>query len=394
MSNEFAYLLVIKHGEVYAPEYLGRKDILVAGRKIASIADEINFPPEIPVLEAEGMWVVPGFIDNHVHMVGGGGEGSFKTRTPEIVLSQIVRAGVTTAIGCLGTDSLTRRLSNLLAKARGLQEEGITTFIYTGSYHVPVHTLTGSVQTDIVYIDKIIGVGEIAISDHRSSQPAYNDVLKIVSDAYVAGLLSGKAGLVMFHVGKGTWQIRLLEDILAGTEIPPQQLLPTHMDRTPELLETAVEYTHLGGFVDLTTSTPSELPNGKNGNTADAFLYLLEHQVEVSQILFSSDAQGSLPVFDERGNLLRLGVGQIQTLFQTVQELVLRHGLQLETALEPVTANPAALFRLAGKGHLRVGADADVLIIRPDDFLLDTVLAKGQIMMQKGELRVKGTFEE
>ena len=72
---------------------------------------------------------MPGFIDGHVHMTGGGGEGGYATRTPELSLSDAIRGGVTTIVGCLGTDGVTRSLAALLAKARALDEEGISTFI-------------------------------------------------------------------------------------------------------------------------------------------------------------------------------------------------------------------------------------------------------------------------
>ncbi len=393
MDEDNGYLYLIQQGEVYAPEYLGKKDVLIAGGTIAAVEDRIDLSGDVQVIDASGKLVLPGFIDNHVHLIGGGGEGGFRTRTPEIQFSEIVQAGVTTAVGCLGTDGITRNLSDLLAKARALEEEGITTYIYTGSYQVPVLTLTDSIQKDIIFVDKIIGVGEVAISDHRSSQPTYNDILKIVSEAYVAGLLSGKAGLVMFHVGKGSWNIRTLQDILANTDIPARQLLPTHMDRTPELLKAALEYIRPGGFVDLTTSTPSLLPNGKQGSTAASFLYLLEQGAPATHILFSSDAQGSIPNFNDEGQLVGLSVGKIQTLWETVRELVTRHQVSPEIALLPVTSNPATLLRLSRKGRLEAGKDADLLLINAEDFSLDTVFARGRILMQQSKLRVRGTFE-
>ena len=72
--------------------------------------------------------------------IGGGGEGGFSTRTPEATLSDLTTAGVTTVVGTLGTDGIARDMNALLAKARGLEEEGITTYIYTGSYRLPLRT--------------------------------------------------------------------------------------------------------------------------------------------------------------------------------------------------------------------------------------------------------------
>lgn len=188
-------LKLIKNGEVYGPDYLGKKDILLVGGKIGYIKDNINVPKDfvhIDVIDARGKYVVPGFINSHVHICGGGGEGGFKTRTPEIQLTDITLAGVTTVVGVLGTDGTSRNMANLIAKANGLEEEGITTYIYTGSYQVPIRTVTGSIQDDIILIDKIIGVGEVALSNHRSSQPNMEDIAKIAAEARVGGILWGK----------------------------------------------------------------------------------------------------------------------------------------------------------------------------------------------------------
>ena len=190
-------MYLIKNAHIYAPEDLGVKDVLVGGGEILRIADQLPAEPayEMTVLDGSGKILMPGLIDAHVHILGGGGEGGAKSRTPEIMLTDITLGGVTTVVGCLGTDGCTRTMTNLLAKARGLEEEGITTYVYTGSYQVPVRTLTGSIMDDVILLEKVVGTGEIAISDHRSSQPTKEEFARIVADTRVGGILSGKAGL-------------------------------------------------------------------------------------------------------------------------------------------------------------------------------------------------------
>ena len=153
-------MYLIKNIHVYAPEDVGIKDVLV-DEKIIKIGDNLPVIEEydVEVIDGTGKILVPGFIDCHVHILGGGGEGGARTRTPEIMLSDITTAGVTTVVGCLGTDGTTRTMTNLLAKAKGLEEEGISTYVYTGSYQVPVKTITGSITDDIILFDKIIGFG-------------------------------------------------------------------------------------------------------------------------------------------------------------------------------------------------------------------------------------------
>ena len=205
---------LIKNVDVYQPNYEGRKDILICNDRIIKIADSIDFPAyfEAETIDGSGLKAVPGFIDQHVHLAGGGGEGGPATRTPDIRLSDLTAAGITTAIGLLGTDGVTRSMESLLSKAKALEDEGITTYIYSGCYTLPFKTITGSIQSDLILIDKVIGVGEVAISDHRSSQPSLDDLRKLAAHTRVGGLLSKKAGIVHIHLGEYPEGIKSLID--------------------------------------------------------------------------------------------------------------------------------------------------------------------------------------
>lgn len=395
MSDGSKILKLIKNGEVYSPEALGKKDVLIAADKIGCIQDRISLGKDVEVetIDAEGKTLVPGFIDSHVHILGGGGEGSYKTRTPEIILSDITTGGVTTIIGCLGTDGVTRTMSNLIAKARGLEEEGITCFVYTGSYQVPVRTVTGSILDDIVLIDKIIGVGEVAISDHRSSQPTVEDIAKIAAASRVGGILSGKAGVVNIHMGDGDRKLSFLEEIVETTEIPITQFIPTHVARNPDLFESAMEYAKKGGLIDLTTSLTREFLDKKKVTSSELLKTIMENGIPVENVTFSSDGQGSLPLFDEKGEFVGLGVGKVTSLFDAVRNSVRKENIPVETALKVVTSNPARNLKLHNKGRIEIGKDAD-LVLLDQDLEIDTVIARGQIMVENKEIKVKGTFEK
>jgi isoaspartyl dipeptidase IadA len=241
-------LTLIKNAEAYAPEYLGKKDVLLADSKIILIEDcidHVNTSIPIHVVDAAHDIIAPGFIDSHVHIIGGGGEGGYKTRTPELMLTDATTAGVTTIVGVLGTDGTTRRMESLLAKARGLEEEGISCFIHTGSYQIPVKTLTTSIEEDLILIDKIIGVGEIAISDHRSSEPTFEELVKAASAARNGGILSGKAGILEVHVGDGKRKLSLLNQIADETDLPIRQFHPTHINRNEELFKEGIQFEYL-----------------------------------------------------------------------------------------------------------------------------------------------------
>ncbi len=389
-------LTLIKGGEVYAPSYMGKKDVLLVGNKIGYIKDEIGIPKnfvDIDIIDAKDKYVVPGFIDSHVHICGGGGEGSFKTRTPEIQLTDITLGGVTTVIGVLGTDGTTRTMSNLIAKARGLEEEGITTYVYTGSYQVPIRTITGSIQDDIILIDKIIGVGEVALSDHRSSQPTVEDIMKIAAEARVGGILSGKGGVVNIHMGDGDRQLDFIEEIVETTEIPVTQFLPTHMGRNTKLFTKSIEYAKKGGFVDFTTSSSNKDKKTIDTKPSRALKILLEEGVSPKNITFSSDGQGSLPKFDKEGNFVGLGVGKVISLYDEVKDAILDEGVSMDKALMTITSNPANILKLHSKGQIKEGMDGDIVLIDKNTLEIDTVVAMGRIMILEGEVIVKGTFE-
>jgi beta-aspartyl-dipeptidase (metallo-type) len=389
-------LTLIQNGEIYAPEYLGKKDILIVDNKLGFIEEKIEPPHQfvdIKIVDATGKFVVPGFIDSHVHIMGGGGEGSFRTRTPEIQLTQATLAGITTLVGVIGTDGTTRTMASLVAKARGLEEEGITCYAQTGSYQVPLKTLTGKIEDDIILVDRIIGVGEVAIADHRSSQPTVNELTKIASAARIGGMLSGKSGIVNVHVGDSHDHLKLLEEIVDTTDIPIKQFYPTHINRNAHLFEAGIQYAQRGGYVDFTTSTIPQFLEDGEVKCSKALKRMLDAGVPVEQITYTSDGQASLPNFDRDGELIGLQIGQVSSLYKEVKDAVLEEGIPLETAIKVITSNPAKILKLKQKGRVEVEMDADLVLLEKDTLEVNTVFAKGKLMVENGEAIVKGTFE-
>lgn len=388
--------LLIRNGNIYAPEFLGEKDILIIGSSVIKIASAINIDglisclPDIEVIDAKGKFVVPGFIDQHVHLIGGGGENGFASRTPEVVLSSLIKAGVTTAVGLLGTDGFARSVEALLAKAKGLESEGITTLIYTGSYTAPSVTITGSVARDILFVDKVIGV-KMALADHRSSNFTLEELTRLAADARVAGILSGKPGLVHIHMGDGKDGLNMVLEAVRTTEIPATQFIPTHVTRRRELFMQAKEFARLGGRIDITSF--GELKAEDEIKPSRAIMEGLRDGVPVGNIAVSSDGNGSVPEYDASGNLSKMSVGRIDASQMVLKNLVLVEGLSLETALRFFTSNVAGILGLyPEKGCIKVGSAADIIIM-DRELNIDAVLAKGKKMMTAGEVMVKGTYE-
>ena len=390
-------IFLIKNVEVYAPQHLGKQDIIMAGGKIIAIGPQFSTGgSDLPltVIDGSNNIAVPGFVDSLVHFIGGGGEGGFASRTPEMQLTDATLGGVTTAIGVLGTDATTRTLTNLLAKAHALQTEGITTYCHTGSYQVPCRTLTGSITDDLILIDKFIGVGEIAISDHRSSQPTTDEIRKVASAAKVGGILSGKGGIVSVHMGAGERILKPIYDAVAGTELSVKQFYPTHMNRNRAVFNAGLEFASQGGVIDFTTSTTAyDLEHGEVA-AAQALAEALQAGIEPIQLTLSSDGNASLPIYSKSGDLLGLQVGQVSTLYQSARDAILKHKVSISDAICAISQAPATVLGLHQKGRLAAGLDADLVLLNRDDLAINQVFAMGRQLVVAGKATVKGMFEK
>ena len=389
-------MILIKNVEVYAPKRLGRKDVFAAGSKICRIADHIELPSDfgVDVIDGSGLILTPGFIDGHVHVLGGGGEGGFNTRTPEATLSGFTRYGITTVVGCLGTDGVSRSMESLIAKVKGLRKQGITAYCNTGSYRIPVRTLTGDIMKDIMFIEEVIGAGELAISDHRSSQPTFEEFVRAAADVRVGGMLAGKAGVINVHIGDSPRCLDLIERVVDETEIPITQFLPTHINRNAMLFERGLEFCKRGGTIDFTGNEDIDYWETicDEVRVCKGIRRMLDEGIDSDLFTITSDGQGSLPIFSPEGNFLGTGVGKSSCLLKEIRECVEMAGIPLEIAIKGITSNPARVLGLSDKGVIEEGKDADFCLMTPD-LKIDTVIAMGRVMVRKGEIIVKGDFE-
>ncbi|MGQ4879398.1 beta-aspartyl-peptidase [Billgrantia sp. LNSP4103-1] len=381
-------LILLKNAHFYAPQAMGMCHLLLADRRIAAVVPcDQPVPAEgsaVEVIDLQGRRVIPGLVDPLVHFIGGGGEGGFGTRTAELTLETALSSGVTTLIGALGTDALTRTPANLLGKARELAAGGLTTYCYTGSYQLPPVTLTGSVGSDILYIPEFIGVGEVAISDHRGSQPSAFELARLASEARTAGMLAGKAGIVFIHTGDAPTHLEPLREAARDSAIPLAQFLPTHINRTAELFEDGLRFAREGGRIDFTTSTTPELLAGGEVPAAEAVARALQARVEPSRVTLSSDANASLPRFDEQRRFIGLEPGRLASLFEVLGECINEHGIALEQAIGVASTHAADALGLTVKGRLESGRDADFLVLAEGEWAIDEVWAMGRRVYQRG----------
>jgi beta-aspartyl-dipeptidase (metallo-type) len=367
-------LILIENGELYSPEYRGKKNLLVANNRVEKIGevgrrglDQLGV--EYEVIDASNRLVVPGFIDPHEHLLGGSGEGSLSKQSPMLFVNEICRAGVTTVVGVLGVDTTMKTLPGLLARVKGLKEEGLSTFLWTGGYNVPPTTMLGDVRQDMMFIDEVIGAGEVAISDERSMAPSSQELAKVVYDAHIGGILTGKAGLTHFHVGDSDKRLAPIMNLLECHDIKPDWLFPTHIQRTKELMDEAIAFAIDGMPVNIDVVEE---------DAAKWTRYYLEHGGPPENFTISSDADSSTP----------------DIFYGQICELVVKHKMPLDLVLPFVTSNTARILKLTTKGKLEEGCDADVLVLTRDALDIQEVIANGKRLVVNGLCKTDPKFLE
>ncbi|HKP73531.1 MAG TPA: amidohydrolase family protein [Pyrinomonadaceae bacterium] len=365
-------LTLVENGEVYAPSPLGRQDVLILDRRIARVGEVdrsslASLGLELEVVDASDCVVTPGLIDPHQHLLGGSGERGFSTQTPEVYASELALAGITTVVGCLGVDATTKTMPTLVAKAKGLNEEGLTAYVWSGGYDVPPSTLTRSLREDILFISEVIGAGEVAVADARSTSPTAPELARLVKDAYVGGLLSRKCGVTHFHVGEEKSRLKLLRELIDDYEIDPALLYPTHVERSEELMREAIELAARGSYVDVDTV---------GLDLAKWLRFYLDNGGDPARLTVSSDASINAPA----------------SLFQQIRACVLEHNFPLADTLAHVTANTANVLHLERKGRLEPARDADLLVLSKDTLEIKDVIARGRRLVRDGRLAFGENF--
>jgi len=381
-------MLLIKGADVYAPEHIGKKDVLIAGGKIERIGGNLPEYEGCQVIDGSGKILTPGIVDRHVHVTGGGGEGSFHTQAPPVQLSSLIKGGVTTVIGVLGTDGISRSVENLVAKVKSLKEEGISAYCCCGAYGYPSPTITGSISKDIMFVDEILGL-KLAVSDHRAPNITVDELIRLGSDVRTAAMLSGKPGFVCLHMGDDKKCLGPVFEALERTSIPIKTFQPTHVGRSADLQADAFKFAKMGGTIDITCSQFEAKIKG----VAESLRAAKEQGVPMDKVTISSDGQGSWSNYDADGHLTEMGVSSVGTVYNQIVYEVQNEGMALEEALSLGTSNVAKALELyPKKGAVHEGSDADVLLLDAD-LSMNTVIARGEIMMKDGALCKKGTYE-
>ena len=380
-------IFILKNAHIYAPDDLGIQDVLVAHGKISCVAKNLDIQSShIGVLDMKGKKLTPGFIDQHIHVSGAGGKDGFLALTPEVKSTELVACGTTTAVGLLGTDGTVKSIRSLYGKVKALNQEGLSAYMFCGYYGVDSATITESIMSDMVFIDPVLGF-KIAISDIRSSYPTALELLRKLRDVRTGGLLSQKKGIMHVHLGPAPSKMDILFELVQEHHFPIKHISPTHVGRTKELFDQAIEFAKLGGMIDITTAA------SKYTEPYKSVLYALDQGVAIDNMTFSTDGHAGLTQWDQNGNAIGLKKASIRENLNEVIHLIKLGGLPPEMALKLVTTGPANNLGLKHKGRIQAGFDADFCLF-DDQWKLTDVFAKGNQLMRNGEILLRPVFED
>ena len=377
-------MLLIKNANIYAPQALGQKDLLIGGGKILAIEDQIDSNKAFTVWDAQGKTMTPGLVDQHIHIIGAGGKHGFSSMTPEISMTDLISCGSTTVVGLLGTDGSTRGIKTLYAKAKSLEMEGVTAYMYTGYFGLEPMHITSNVQDEMIFIDKVLGC-KIAISDVRSSYPTDLELLHLLRQVRVGGMIAKKKGILHIHLGALNSKIDTLLRIVKDHEFPIENISPTHMARTKDLIDQGIVFAKMGGMIDISTGGTNYIEPYK------AIQYALDQGAGIDYLTFSSDGNAGLDKKDANGKLIGFKRASFQLNLEQAVKLI-QDGLSISDAFKIVSSNPAKNLGLSQKGEIEIGRDADFCFF-DESFQLTEVFSGGKQMMDEGKVIAKNSFD-
>lgn len=361
--------------------------MLLCGEKLVAIGEHLNVTgTQTQEIDAQGLNCMPGLIDQHVHIIGGGGQTGYFSLAPEISLSTLIKCGTTTVVGLLGTDGFVKTLPQLYAKTKALCQDGISAYMLTGFYGLPTPTITSSIAEDMIYLDKCIGC-KIAMSDDRSSHPTKLELLRIIQQVRLGGFTSAKGGVMHVHLGALPSKIDLLLEIAKEFPSLISYISPTHMGRTHDLFLQAIEFAKLGGMVDISTG------GTKYTDPHLTVMEGLERGININQMTFSSDGNAGVRRKNSETGEDTYKKAPLHKNLEQVVALIKEDGMSPSEAFKLITVNPAKNMKLKSKGRIAEELDADFTLF-DDQWQLQEVWARGTRMMHEGTVIKKGNFEE
>ena len=375
---------LLRNGHVYSPKDLGVKDILLWEDRIIRIGENLRIPEGFDGEETDlsGRIVIPGLVDAHVHITGGGGEGGFTTRTGEITFEEIAEAGVTTLVGVLGTDGYARRVEDVLVKCMALREQGFDCYFLTGSYTLPITTMRGSVAEDIIFNEYCLGVGEVAHRDHRGSLLRYEEFTRLCADTRNGARLAGLKGVLNIHLGNysdpADFFIRA-----CGEDITFRPLIvPTHVTRKSDVFESCLKFLEYGGQIDITAGSDGDADRNSVGSV-EGLEIIYKKYGTLDRVSMTSDGNGSMPVWDALGNMIGMGKGSCRVLLKDLKKAAQRGVIPFGEVLRTMTTTPAASYGLKNSAGTIVENGTANFAVLDENLDLEKTVLNGRTVWQR-----------
>ncbi|QPP08158.1 N-acetylglucosamine-6-phosphate deacetylase [Streptomyces bathyalis] len=350
--------------------------LTVEGRLVAA-----NVHGEMPTLDLSGHWIVPGFVDMHVH---GGGGASFSAGTAEEALTVIGthrRHGTTTMVASTVTGELADLAQQAGALSELVEQGDLAGVHFEGPFISPgrcgAHDPALLRDPDPTEVRKLVDAarGTARMMTLAPELPGGMDSVRILADSGVIAAVG--------HTDS-TYEATV-EAVEAGASVATHlfNAMPALGHRAPGPVAALLEDERV--TVELINDGTHLHP---------AALELAFHRAGAGRVAFITDAMGAAGMGDGRYPLgpleveVRDGVarlteggsiaGSTLTLDEAFRRAVRVDGLPVEDAVRALSLNPARLLSVADRtGSLEEGKYAD-LVVLDDAFEVAGVMRQGE----------------
>lgn len=386
-------ITLLQNATVYAPKRLGVTNVLVGGRSILAIGAELNADGILgaAVVDLTGKTVVPGLVDGHLHQIGGCGLQGYASRAPELWTGELALAGITTSVATPGMDTLTKNMESVLAKVYALESDGLSAYAFLGGGRRPYQTLTGSIRKDLFVIEKLVGV-KVFLGESAASRYTNDELIDLASELEWSARTTSKACLLHAHLGETEDPAVQLLFTIKNSSAAPERFQATHGNYTEHTMTASLELARAGCVVDLNPLLDPRAGVMAAIGVQEALPRLLQAGIDPAMLTMSTDGNANVPRLQPDGSRGPY-VKNLGSLWAAIAELVNDIGMKLEDVLPLVTSNPARVLHLGEKGHVRTGADADLLVLDSNLQIVD-VYAKGRRVVGDGAPLIESMYEQ
>ena len=382
--------ILVRGGRVVDPStgLDGLFDILLSGGKIAAVGARIDAVPE-RTINVPGLVVIPGLIDMHVHLREPGYEAKETIATGARAAA---RGGFTTICAMPNTNPVN---DSRAVTERILSEAGRNAVVNV----LPVAAVTrGSRGEELVDMADLSASGAVAFSD--DGLPVMNS--RVMRQALAAAASSG--GLIIDHCedralaeGGSMHEGPVATHLgLAGIPSAAEEIMIARDIILAEALKARIHIAHLstaGGVRSVgearrrgvrvsAEATPHHLlltdaalgsrdtnykMNPPLRTESDVAALVEAVRTGVVDVIATDHAPHTAEEKNREFDKAPFGIVGLETAVTLILDRFVRPNIiSLGRFVELLSANPARLLGLAGKGRIAVGADADLSILDLD----------------------------